>query len=119
MLPMVFTPGDTEQGDGGVPDVTPASGTGVPVVFLMKHRPVASTNVKPAQCTVVLLLQRPQQSPTEAAGIGGAAMSPIELTPGWSVQVPPGLPIAPETTSGSGVNGSSLFFKLQRITGDM
>ena len=47
--PMLLTPGVVLQGEGGVPDVAPGSGIGEPVAFLIKHKPVASMKVKPAQ----------------------------------------------------------------------
>ena len=113
MLPMVLTPGVVAQGDGGVPDVTPSSGIGTPVVFFRKHRDVASTNVKPTQCTAAdAFAQAPQHSLALLAAVGGAAMVPIELMPGDSVHEAPGLPTEPETTALSGVIGSSLFLRL-------
>ena len=113
-MPMVLTPGVVAQGDGGVPDVTPSSGIGTPVVFFRKHRDVASTNVKPTQCTAAdAFAQAPQHSLALLAAVGGAAMVPIELMPGDSVHEAPGLPTEPETTALSGVIGSSLFLRLR------
>ena len=114
---MELTPGVVAQGDGGVPDVTPASGTAVPVVFFKKQRLVASTNVKPTQCTSVELVQMPQQAAALVAGVGGAAIVPMLLIPGISVHDAPGLPTAPEITAESGVIASSLFFKLWQNEG--
>ena len=110
MAPSTLTPCVALQGEGCVPDVAPGSATGAPVVFFKKHFPVASTNVNATHLKVALA-HAPQQAPALAAATGGAAMVPMELTPGESWQEGPGAPTAPEITAGSGVSGSSLSFR--------
>lgn len=104
----LFTPGCTWQGEGGVPDVAPGSGWGVPVLFLKKHRPEEATKVKEVQRAAVALPQAPQQAEAEAAGTGGPVMVPSVLTPGCRLQVGPGLPTEPDTTCESGWSASTL-----------
>ncbi len=111
MAPSTLTPAVALQGEGGVPDVAPGSATGVPVAFFRKHLPAASTNVNATHLKAVAFAQAPQQAPALAAAMGGAAMEPMEFTPGASAQDGPGAPTAPEITAGSGVSDPSTSFK--------
>ena len=109
MLPMLFRPGCSSQGEGGVPEITPASGMGAPVEFFRKHRLEAVTKVKPKHLKALALAHAPQHAPASAAGAGGTAIVPMELTPGVRAQEGPARP--PEMTAGSGWRGATLSFR--------